>query len=103
MPPWPIPPSALPSCSTLTASPALVPGPWLNREAYAQVYAQLTRLPIEAARTITARAAVASRPVTQADITALQTVADRSASDGILPARVDVAAITDAQVWRGAA
>ncbi|PIF27199.1 NMT1-like family protein [Acidovorax sp. 56] len=68
-----------------------------------QVYTQLTRLPIEAARTITGRAAIAARPVTQADVTALQTVADRSARDGILPVRVDVAAITDAQVWRGAA
>ena len=80
-------------------------GEWAlaNREAYAQVYTQLTRLPIEAARTITGRAAIAARPVTQADIAALQTVADRSARDGILPARVDVAAITDAQVWKGTA
>lgn len=79
-------------------------GDWAlaNREAYAQVYTQLTRLPIEASRIITGRAAIAARPVTQADITALQTVADRSARDGILPTRVDVAAITDAQLWRGA-
>jgi len=27
-------------------------------------------------------------------------VADRSARDGILPVRVDVRAITDAQVWK---
>lgn len=80
-------------------------GDWAlaNREAYAKVYAQLTRLPIEASRTITGRAAIAARPVTQADIAALQTVADRSARDGILPARVDVAAITDTTVWRRAA
>ena len=80
-------------------------GDWAlaHREAYAQVYTQLTRLPIEASRIITGRAAIAARPVTQADVTALQTVADRSARDGILPARVDVVAITDAQVWRGAA
>ena len=80
-------------------------GDWAlaNREAYAKVYAQLTRLPIEASRTITGRAAIAARPVTQADLAALQTVADRSARDGILPARVDVAAITDTTVWRRAA
>ena len=74
-----------------------------NPEAYAQAYTQLTRLPIEAARTITARSAVAGRPVSEADIVALQTVADRSARDGILPVRVDVRAITDAQLWRRAA
>ena len=80
-------------------------GDWAlaNPEAYAQAYTQLTRLPIEAARTITARSAVAGRPVSEADIVALQTVADRSARDGILPVRVDVRAITDAQLWRRAA
>jgi len=80
-------------------------GDWAlaNREAYAQVYTQLTRLPIEASRIITGRAAIAARPVTQADVTALQTVADRSARDGILPVRVDVASITDAQLWKAAA
>ena len=80
-------------------------GDWAlaNREAYAQVYTQLTRLPIEASRIITGRAAIAARPVTQADVAALQTVADRSARDGILPVRVDVAGITDVGVWKGAA
>ena len=80
-------------------------GDWAlaNPEAYAQAYTQLTRLPIEASRTITARSAVAGRPVSEADIVALQTVADRSARDGILPVRVDVRAITDAQLWRRAA
>jgi hypothetical protein len=38
--------------------------------------------------------------VSEADITALQTVADRSARDGILPTRVDVRAITDTQLWK---
>ncbi|WP_311230406.1 MULTISPECIES: hypothetical protein [unclassified Acidovorax] len=80
-------------------------GDWAlaNREAYAQVYTQLTRLPIEASRIITSRAAIATRPVTHADVAALQTVADRSARDGILPVRVDGAGITDAGVWQGAA
>mgnify|MGYP003575325560 CR=1 FL=1 len=77
-------------------------GEWAlaNPEAYAQAYSQLTRLPIESARIITARASVEGRPVSEADIAALQTVADRSARDGILPVRVDVRAITDAQLWK---
>ena len=77
-------------------------GDWAlaNPEAYAQAYSQLTRLPIESARIITARASVAGRPVSEADIAALQAVADRSARDGILPVRVDVRAITDTNVWK---
>jgi sulfonate transport system substrate-binding protein len=77
-------------------------GDWAlaNPEAYAQAYSQLTRLPIESSRLITARASVAGRPVSEADIAALQTVADRSARDGILPVRVDVRAITDTSVWK---
>ncbi|WP_213954418.1 ABC transporter substrate-binding protein [Variovorax sp. dw_954] len=77
-------------------------GDWAlaNPEAYAQAYTQLTRLPIEASRIITARSTVAGRPVSEADIAALQNVADRSARDGILPVRVDVRAITDAELWR---
>ncbi len=77
-------------------------GDWAlaNPEAYAQAYSQLTRLPIASARLITARASVAGRPVSEADIAALQTVADRSARDGILPVRVDVRAITDTQLWK---
>jgi len=80
-------------------------GDWAlaNPEAYAQAYSQLTRLPIEASRIITARASVAGRPVSEADIAALQVVADRSARDGILPVRVDVRAITDTQLWKRAA
>ncbi|MET3383642.1 MULTISPECIES: ABC transporter substrate-binding protein [Variovorax] len=77
-------------------------GDWAlaNPEAYAQAYSQLTRLPIESSRIITARASVAGRPVSEADIVALQAVADRSARDGILPVRVDVRAITDTSVWK---
>lgn len=77
-------------------------GEWAlaNPEAYARAYSQLTRLPIESARIITGRAAVDCRPVGEEHIAALQAVADRSARDGILPARVDVRAITDAQLWR---
>jgi sulfonate transport system substrate-binding protein len=80
-------------------------GEWAiaNAEAYAQVYTQLTRLPLATSRIITARAAVAGRPVSEADIVALQTVADRSARDGILPLRVDVRAITDTQAWKASA
>lgn len=77
-------------------------GDWAlaNPEAYAQAYSQLTRLPIESSRIITARASVAGRPVSEADIVALQAVADRSARDGILPVRVEVRAITDTGVWK---
>jgi len=80
-------------------------GEWANTnaEAYAKVYAELTRLPLDTSRTITARAAVTGRSVNEADIVALQAVADRSARDGILPVRVDVRAITDTQVWKPAA
>lgn len=80
-------------------------GEWAkaNAEAYTRVYSELTRLPLETSRTITARAAVTGRPVSEADIAALQAVADRSARDGILPLRVDVRAITDTQVWKPAA
>jgi len=78
-------------------------GDWAlaNPEAYAQVYKQLTRLPIESSRVVTGRASLAVRPVTAADVAALQTVADRSARDGILPVRVDVGSITEAGVWGG--
>lgn len=50
-------------------------GDWAlaNRAADAQAHTQLTRLPIEAARIITRRAAIATRPVTQADLAALHT------------------------------
>ena len=77
-------------------------GEWAQAhpEDYAQVYAGLSRLPIESARAITANAAVAARPVSEEDVTALQRVADRAARDGILPQRVDVRAITDATLWR---
>jgi ABC-type nitrate/sulfonate/bicarbonate transport system substrate-binding protein len=80
-------------------------GEWAlaNPEAYARAYSQLTRLPIESARIITARTAVTARPVTEADIAALQAVADRSAQTGILPLRVDVRAVTDARLWSRAA
>ena len=76
-------------------------GAWAQAHSqdYAQVYSQLTRLPLETARTITARAAVSGRPVSKDDVAALQKVADRSARDGILPLRVDVRAITDREVW----
>ena len=63
-------------------------------EAYAQVYATVTRLPIGTARVITARAALQQRPVSDADIAALQKVADRAFEQQILPSKVDVRAIT---------
>jgi sulfonate transport system substrate-binding protein len=71
-------------------------GAWAagHPEAYAQVYATLTRLPIEAARVITVRSALTQRPVSDADIAALQRVADQAFEQRILPAKVDVQAIT---------
>ena len=54
----------------------------------------LTRLPIETAKVITARAALQQRPVSDADIAALQKVADRAFEQQILPTKVDVRAIT---------
>jgi sulfonate transport system substrate-binding protein len=71
-------------------------GAWAagHPEAYAQVYAALTRLPIETARVITIRAALQQRPVSDADIAALQRVADQAFEQRILPAKVDVRAIT---------
>ncbi len=68
---------------------------------YAKVYASLTRLPLDAASDITGRASVAQRAVTPADIATLQRVADRAQHDAILPARVDVAAISVRDVSRG--
>ena len=70
-------------------------GAWAagHPEAYAQVYATLTRLPIETARVITMRAALQQRPVSDADVAALQRVADRAFEQRILPAKVDVRAI----------
>jgi ABC-type nitrate/sulfonate/bicarbonate transport system substrate-binding protein len=71
-------------------------GAWAvgHSEAYAQVYATVTRLPIGTARVITARAALQQRPVSDADIAALQKVADRAFEQQILPSKVDVRAIT---------
>ncbi|KVM71673.1 nitrate ABC transporter substrate-binding protein [Burkholderia gladioli] len=68
---------------------------------YAKVYASLTRLPLDAASDITGRASIAQRAVTPADIATLQRVADRAQHDAILPARVDVAAISVRDVSRG--
>jgi ABC-type nitrate/sulfonate/bicarbonate transport system substrate-binding protein len=71
-------------------------GAWAagHPEAYAQVYATLTRLPIEAARIITVRSALKQRPVSDADIATLQRVADEAFEQRMLPAKVDVRAIT---------
>jgi sulfonate transport system substrate-binding protein len=71
-------------------------GAWAtgHPEAYARVYATLTRLPIEAARVITGRSALRQRPVSAADIAALQQVADQAFEQQMLPAKVDVRAIT---------
>ena len=71
-------------------------GAWAagHPEAYAQVYSTLTRLPIETARVITVRSALKQRPVSDSDIAALQRVADHAFEQRILPAKVDVRAIT---------
>ncbi|PXW27378.1 ABC transporter substrate-binding protein [Paraburkholderia caballeronis] len=75
-------------------------GDWAlaNPDAYAQVYATLTRTPPEAAKQITARSALKQRFVTDADIAALQQVADTAFREAILPRRIDVRAISDTHI-----
>ncbi|MEX3856406.1 ABC transporter substrate-binding protein [Paraburkholderia sp. BR10923] len=72
-------------------------GDWAlaNPDAYAQIYATLTRSPLDAARQITQRASLKQHFVTDADIAALQKVADRAHQDAILPRRIDVRAISE--------
>src|SRR5471032_461684 len=75
-------------------------GDWAiaNTDAYARVYSSLTRLPFDAAKTITARSALKQRFVADNDIVALQRVADIAFRDAILPRRIDVRAISDTQI-----
>jgi sulfonate transport system substrate-binding protein len=75
-------------------------GDWAiaNPDAYARVYSSLTRLPFDAAKTITARSALKQRFVADNDIVALQRVADIAFRDTILPRRIDVRAISDTQI-----
>ncbi|GAB2917975.1 ABC transporter substrate-binding protein [Paraburkholderia jirisanensis] len=77
-------------------------GDWAlaNPDAYAQIYATLTRVPLDAARQITQRSALRQRFVLDADIEALQKVADRAFREQILPVRIDVRAITDTRIGR---
>jgi sulfonate transport system substrate-binding protein len=77
-------------------------GDWAlaNPASYAQIYATLTRSPIDAARQITQRAALKQRLVADADIEALQKVADSAFRDRILPQRIDVRAISDTHIGR---
>jgi sulfonate transport system substrate-binding protein len=72
-------------------------GDWAlaNPDAYAQIYASLTRSPLDAAKQITQRSALKQRFVADADIVALQKVADSAYRDAILPRRIDVRAISD--------
>ncbi|MGF6659351.1 sulfonate transport system substrate-binding protein [Paraburkholderia atlantica] len=72
-------------------------GDWAlaNPDAYAQIYATLTRSPLDAAKQITQRASLKQHFVTDADIEALQTVADSANRDAILPRRIDVRAISE--------
>jgi sulfonate transport system substrate-binding protein len=75
-------------------------GDWAvaNPDAYAQVYASLTRSPIAAATQITKRSALKQHFVVDADIASLQKVADSAFHDGILPRRIDVRAISDTHI-----
>ncbi|TDN61553.1 ABC transporter substrate-binding protein [Paraburkholderia sp. BL10I2N1] len=75
-------------------------GDWAlaNPDAYAQIYATLTRAPIDAAKQITRRSALKQRFVVDADIAALQKVADSAFHDAILPRRIDVRAISDTRI-----
>jgi sulfonate transport system substrate-binding protein len=75
-------------------------GDWAiaHPDAYAQIYATLTRSPLDAAKQITQRAALRQRFVADADIDALQRVADSAYRDAILPRRIDVRAISDTRI-----
>ena len=75
-------------------------GDWAiaHPDAYAQVYASLTRLPLDAARKITARSALRQRFVADDDIAALQKVADIAYRDAMLPKHIDVRAISDTRI-----
>ncbi|MFM0055541.1 ABC transporter substrate-binding protein [Paraburkholderia phytofirmans] len=75
-------------------------GDWAlaNPDAYAQIYASLTRSPLDAAKRITQRASLKQHFVNEADISALQKVADSANRDAILPRRIDVRAISDTHI-----
>ncbi|MFM0002437.1 ABC transporter substrate-binding protein [Paraburkholderia dipogonis] len=75
-------------------------GDWAlaNPDAYAQIYATLTRSPLDAAKRITQRASLKQHFVNEADISALQKVADSANRDAILPRRIDVRAISETHV-----
>ena len=75
-------------------------GDWAlaNPDAYAQIYATLTRSPLDAAKQITKRASLKQRFVNDADIESLQKVADSAYRDAILPRRIDVRAISDTRI-----
>ncbi|WP_168791491.1 ABC transporter substrate-binding protein [Paraburkholderia aromaticivorans] len=75
-------------------------GDWAlaNPDAYAQIYATLTRSPLDAAKRITQRASLKQHFVNEADISALQKVADSANRDAILPRRIDVRAISDTHI-----
>lgn len=77
-------------------------GDWAlaNPDAYAQIYATLTRASLEAAKEITRRASLKLHFVTDADIEALQKTADRAQRDAILPRRIDVRAISETHLVR---
>jgi len=79
-------------------------GEWAlaNPDAYAQIYATLTRSPLDAARTITRRASLKQHFVSDADIAALQKVADSANRDAILPRRIDVRAISETRIAQSA-
>jgi ABC-type nitrate/sulfonate/bicarbonate transport system substrate-binding protein len=78
-------------------------GDWAlaHPDAYAQIYASLTRAPLDAARKITTRAALKQHFVADADIAVLQKVADSAYRDAILPKRIDVRAISDTRIGAG--
>lgn len=62
---------------------------------YASSYAQLSHLPLKTAQLITSRGPSISRPVTEADLNALQQTADRFYHYGILPTKITVRQFAD--------
>lgn len=66
---------------------------------YNRVYSELSRLPLESARTITARISHGLRAVSDTDIAQVQKVSDLFSKLNILPNQVDVRSITDTSVF----
>lgn len=68
-------------------------------EDYAQIFSKRTGMPIAVARVVVSRENPTLAAPSPADVAALQKVADSFLSFGVLPARVDMAAVVDPTVF----